>query len=97
MTTSRRRQGRAARSSVSLLLALGREYAEDSVCPTLMPYPSMFAWRLTMLVFFDREEATGGVERLEVSVRQRAGRAHNFEHTFNQGTRNPFISHRLRQ
>ncbi len=47
-------------------VVLCREHAEDPVYPTLMPYPNMFAWRLSMLVFFDRG-GTAGVERLSVN------------------------------
>lgn len=54
------------RERIDMWLVICREHAEDPVYPTLMPYPNMFAWRLSMLVFFDRGEAAG-VERLSVN------------------------------
>jgi Xaa-Pro aminopeptidase len=54
------------REKIDLWIVLCREHAEDPVYPTLMPYPNMFAWRLSMLVFFDRG-GTAGVERLSVN------------------------------
>lgn len=54
------------REGIDMWIVVCREHAEDPVYPTLMPYPNMFAWRLSMLVFFDRGPA-GGVERLSVN------------------------------
>ena len=54
------------REGIDMWIVVCREHAEDPVYPTLMPRPNMFAWRLTMLVFFDRG-ATAGVERLSVN------------------------------
>jgi len=54
------------RDKIDMWIVLCREHAEDPVYPTLMPAPNMFAWRLSMLLFFDRGEAAG-VERLSVN------------------------------
>jgi Xaa-Pro aminopeptidase len=54
------------REGIDMWIVVCREHAEDPVYPTLMPYPNMFAWRLSMLVFFDRG-AAAGVERLSVN------------------------------
>jgi Xaa-Pro aminopeptidase len=54
------------REKIDMWLVICREHAEDPVYPTLMPQPNMFAWRLSMLVFFDRGPAAG-VERLSVN------------------------------
>lgn len=53
------------REGIDMWLVICREHAEDPVYPTLVPHPSMFAWRLTMLVFTDRGNA--GIERLTVN------------------------------
>ena len=53
------------RENLDMWLVICREYNEDPVYLTLVPYTSLTARRLTMLVFFDRGE--GGVERLAVS------------------------------
>src|SRR5512143_1558967 len=54
------------REKIDMWLVICREHAEDPVYPTLMPQPNMFAWRLMMLVFFDRGGAAG-VERISVN------------------------------
>ena len=54
------------REKTDMWIVVCREHAEDPVYPTLMPYPNMFAWRLSMLVFFDRGGAAG-VERISVN------------------------------
>jgi Xaa-Pro aminopeptidase len=54
------------REKIDMWIVLCREHAEDPVYPTLMPYPNMFAWRLSVLIFFDKGEAAG-VERLSVN------------------------------
>jgi Metallopeptidase family M24 len=54
------------REGIDMWIVVCREHAEDPVYPTLVPYPNMFAWRLTMIVFFDRGP-DGGVERLMVN------------------------------
>jgi hypothetical protein len=54
------------REKTDMWIVVCREHAEDPVYPTLMPYPNMFAWRLSMLVFFDRGRA-GGVELISVN------------------------------
>jgi Xaa-Pro aminopeptidase len=54
------------REKTDMWIVVCREHAEDPVYPTLMPCPNMFAWRLSMLVFFDRS-GTVGVERLSVN------------------------------
>ena len=53
------------REGIDMWVVICREHNEDPVYTTLVPHPSMFAWRLTMLVFFDRGAA--GVERLIVN------------------------------
>jgi hypothetical protein len=53
------------RENLDMWLVICREYNEDPVYLTLVPYASLAARRLTMLVFFDRGEE--GVERLAVS------------------------------
>jgi Xaa-Pro aminopeptidase len=58
--------GLMRREGIDMWIVVCREHAEDPVYPTLMPYPNMFAWRLSMLVFFDRGPAAG-VERLSVN------------------------------
>lgn len=50
------------RERVDMWIVVCREHNEDPVYPTLVPAPSLFAWRLTMLVFFDR--GAEGIERL---------------------------------
>ena len=54
------------REKIDMWVVICREHAEDPVYPTLVPQPNMFAWRLTMFVFYDRG-AEGGVERLSVN------------------------------
>jgi len=54
------------REGIDMWIVVCREHAEDPVYPTLVPLPNMFAWRLTMIVFFDRGPA-GGVERIMVN------------------------------
>jgi Xaa-Pro aminopeptidase len=54
------------REGIDMWIVVCREHAEDPVYPTLVPYPNMFAWRLTMIVFFDRGGAEG-VERIMVN------------------------------
>jgi Xaa-Pro aminopeptidase len=53
------------REQIDMWVVICREHNEDPVYTTLVPAPSLFAWRLTMLVFFDRGPA--GVERLIVN------------------------------
>ena len=53
------------REGIDMWVVICREHAEDPVYPTLVPHPSMFAWRLTMFVYTDR--GTSGVERLTVN------------------------------
>jgi len=53
------------REGLDMWLVICREYNEDPVYLTLVPYTSIAARRLTMLVFYDRGEK--GVERLAVS------------------------------
>ncbi len=50
------------RERVDMWIVVCREHNEDPVYATLVPAPSLFAWRLTMLVFFDR--GAEGIERL---------------------------------
>jgi Xaa-Pro aminopeptidase len=50
------------REQVDMWIVVCREHNEGPVYSTLVPAPSLFAWRLTMLVFFDR--GTQGIERL---------------------------------
>jgi Xaa-Pro aminopeptidase len=47
------------REKIDMWLVVCREHAEDPVYPSLMPQPNMFAWRLSMLVFFDRGGSSG--------------------------------------
>ena len=54
------------REKIDMWIVVCREHAEDPVYPTLVPLPNMFAWRLTMLVFFDRGPSAG-VERISVN------------------------------
>jgi len=54
------------REGIDMWIVVCREHAEDPVYPTLVPPPNMFAWRLSMLVFFDRGEEAG-VERISVN------------------------------
>jgi Xaa-Pro aminopeptidase len=54
------------REGIDMWIVVCREHAEDPVYPTLVPRPNMFAWRLMMLVFFDRGGAEG-VERIVVN------------------------------
>jgi len=53
------------REKIDMWVVVCREHNEDPVYPTLVPYPSMFAWRLTMFVYYDRGAA--GIERLTVN------------------------------
>ena len=53
------------REQIDMWIVICREHNEDPVYTTLVPHPSMFAWRLTMFVYFDRGAA--GVERLTVN------------------------------
>jgi Xaa-Pro aminopeptidase len=53
------------REQIDMWVVVCREHNEDPVYTTLVPAPSLFAWRLTMLVFFDRGPA--GIERLIVN------------------------------
>lgn len=53
------------REQIDMWVVICREHNEDPVYTTLVPHPSMFAWRLTMFVYFDRGRA--GVERLTVN------------------------------
>jgi len=54
------------REGIDMWIVVCREHAEDPVYPTLVPYPNMFAWRLTMIVFFDRGGAPA-IERIMVN------------------------------
>lgn len=54
------------REGIDMWIVVCREHAEDPVYPTLVPCPNMFAWRLSVLVFFDRGPAAG-VECLSVN------------------------------
>jgi len=58
--------GLMRREKIDMWIVVCREHAEDPVYPTLVPRPNMFAWRLMMLVFFDRGPAEG-VERIAVN------------------------------
>ncbi len=53
------------RERIDMWIVICREHNEDPVYTTLVPHPSMFAWRLTMFVYFDRGAA--GIERLTVN------------------------------
>jgi len=53
------------REKFDMWVVICREHNEDPVYETLVPTPSLFAWRLTMLVFFDTGAA--GIERLIVN------------------------------
>ncbi len=53
------------REQIDMWVVICREHNEGPVYPTLVPAPSLFAWRLTMLVFFDRGAA--GIEKLIVN------------------------------
>ncbi len=52
------------REGIDLWLVICREHNEDPVYRTLVPGPSMFAWRLTMLAF---SSGPGGVEAVSVN------------------------------
>jgi Xaa-Pro aminopeptidase len=54
------------REKIDMWLVICQEYNEDPVYLSLVPWNSLSARRLTMLVFFDRGEAKG-VERFSVS------------------------------
>jgi len=58
--------GLMRREGIDMWIVVCREHAEDPVYPTLAPSPNMFAWRLSMLLFFDRGGADG-VERISVN------------------------------
>jgi Xaa-Pro aminopeptidase len=58
--------GLMRREGLDMWIVICREHAEDPVYPTLVPRPNMFAWRLTMIIFFDRGPAEG-VERIMVN------------------------------
>lgn len=58
--------GLMRREGLDMWVVVCREHAEDPVYPTLVPRPNMFAWRLTMIVFFDRGPVEG-VERIMVN------------------------------
>jgi Xaa-Pro aminopeptidase len=53
------------REQIDMWVVVCREHNEEPVYPTIVPHPSLFAWRLTMFVYFDRGAA--GVERLSVN------------------------------
>ncbi len=53
------------RENVDMWIVICREHNEDPVYPTLVPQPNMFAWRLSMLVYYDRGDE--GVECLSVN------------------------------
>lgn len=53
------------REHIDMWIVICREHNEDPVYATLVPQPSMFAWRLTMFVYTDRGAA--GIERLVVN------------------------------
>jgi len=53
------------RENFDMWIVICREYNEDPVYLTLVPFSSLAARRLTMLVFYDRGEQ--GIERLAVS------------------------------
>jgi Xaa-Pro aminopeptidase len=53
------------REKLNMWVVICREYNEDPVFLTLVPYDELSARRLTMLVFFDRGKE--GIERLAVS------------------------------
>jgi len=53
------------RERIDMWIVICREHNEDPVYTTLVPHPSMFAWRLTMFVYFDKGAA--GVERLTMN------------------------------
>lgn len=53
------------RERVDMWVVICREHNEGPLYSTLVPAPSLFAWRLTMLVFFDRGAA--GIEKLIVN------------------------------
>jgi Xaa-Pro aminopeptidase len=58
--------GLMRREKIDLWLVICQEYNEDPVYLSLVPWKSLSARRLSMLVFFDRGEA-GGVEKFSVS------------------------------
>ena len=53
------------RENIDMWVVICREYNEDPVYLTLVPYSSMAARRLSILVFYDK--GTAGLERLSVS------------------------------
>ncbi len=59
------------REGIDMWIVVCREHAEDPVYPTLVPYPNMFAWRLMMIVFFDRGGGEGVERIIGQSLRQR--------------------------
>ena len=54
------------REHIDMWIVICREHNEDPVYTTLVRHPSMFAWRLTMFVYFDRG-ASSPIERLTVN------------------------------
>jgi Xaa-Pro aminopeptidase len=53
------------REQIDIWIVICREHNEDPVYRTLVPMPSMFAWRLTMFVYTDRGAA--GIEKLTIN------------------------------
>jgi Xaa-Pro aminopeptidase len=53
------------REQIDMWIVICREHNEDPVYRTLVPQPSMFAWRLTMFVYTDRGAA--GIEKLTIN------------------------------
>ena len=53
------------REGINMWIVICSEHNEEPVYQTIVPYPSMFAWRLTMFVFHDR--GSQGLERLTVN------------------------------
>jgi Xaa-Pro aminopeptidase len=53
------------REQIDMWIVICREHNEDPVYRTLVPQPSMFAWRLTMFVYTDKGAA--GIEKLTIN------------------------------
>jgi Xaa-Pro aminopeptidase len=53
------------REQIDMWIVVCREHSEDPVYRTLVPQPSMFAWRLTMFVYTDR--GASGIEKLTIN------------------------------
>jgi len=53
------------RENIDMWVVICREHNEDPVYPTLVPYPNMFAWRLSAFVYYDRGK--DGLECLSVN------------------------------